>query len=128
MLEAVGVLASFALLREEDVPLDPEEADHDLDGEAEWMADVLAGLPEAEVPPVLTELVAVRDLELVDAQRWPQALAELARPELRTAVTEPALVLLPSGERAHVTSYTAWWLSHHPVLAGRRPGELAAAR
>ena len=124
VLEAVGVLASFALMREEDVPLDPEEADHDLDGEAEWMADVLAGLPEAEVPPVLTELVAVRDLELVDAHRWPQALAELARPELRAAVTEPALVLLPSGARAQVTSYAAWWLRHHPVLAGRRPGEL----
>jgi hypothetical protein len=124
VLEAAGVLGSFSLLREEDIPLDPEAADHDLDGEAEWMADVLAGLPPAEVPPVLTELVAVRDLELVDVRRWPRALAELARPELRAAVTEPALVLLPSGERAQVTSYTAWWLRHHRVLAGQRPGEL----
>jgi len=128
VLEAAGVLASFALLREEDVPLDPEAADHDLDGEAEWMADVLAGLPPAEVPPVLTELVAVRDLELVDAQRWPRALAELASPELRAAVTEPALVLLPSGERAQVTSYAAWWLRHHPVLAGQRPSALRLPR
>src|SRR5699024_4680932 len=48
--EAVGVLRTFAVLREENVPLDPGAMDLDLDGEDVWAADVLAELPEADTP------------------------------------------------------------------------------
>jgi hypothetical protein len=119
--EAVGVLRTFARARAEDVPLDPDTCDHDLDAEDAWVADVLAGLPPSDVPPVLGEHVAVRDLELVDPARWPDALALLAVPPLREAVTTPGLVLLGDGRRVEVVPYTAWWLSRAPVLGGHRP-------
>lgn len=121
VLEAVGVLRTFAVLREADVEVGL--AEHDLDGEAEWYDAVLDRLPEQPAPPRLPELVAVRDLELVDPDRWPQALALLAG-ELRPVVEAPAVLVLPDGEASRVPSYTRWWLAHHPVLAGRRPVEL----
>jgi hypothetical protein len=129
VLTAVGVLDGFAVLREADVPLDPAAADHDLDGEADWLADVGAGLPRSPAdaepadaaPPVLTELVAVRDLELVGEDAWERALPLLPR----RLLTEPALVLLSDGRRVSVPSYTRWWLARAPVLGGRRPAELA---
>ena len=76
-----------------------------------------ASLPEVDVPPVAREFSAVRDLEYV--ADWPSALALLSRPPLR-AVLNP-LRLLVAGEVVEVPSYTAWWLSTQPVLAGRRP-------
>ena len=79
------------------------------------------------MPPVATELVAVRDLDLVDDDRWPQALALLAQPPLRDALTQPVRVLLPDGTHEAVRPYTAWWLRGHPVLDGRRPAGLRAA-
>ena len=124
VLTAVGVLASFAVVRAADVALDPA---YDLDGEPEWVAAVRAALPVTELPPVLAELVAVRDLELVRPDRWPAALDLLAEPPLRAAVTEPAFALLPDGGRVRLRSYTAWWLSTHPVLGGRPPTELRLA-
>ncbi|MGI8699075.1 MAG: sacsin N-terminal ATP-binding-like domain-containing protein [Mycobacteriales bacterium] len=120
-LVAAGVLATFAVLREADVALEPA---HDLDGEEDWVTATGVALPSAEVPPMLAELVAVRDLELVRADRWPAALRLLAEPPLRAAVTDPALALLADGGRVPVRSYTAWWLSAHPVLGGRCPVEL----
>ncbi len=122
VLVAVGVLATFALLREADAALEPA---HDLDDETAWVAATRAVLPSHELPPVLPELIAVRDLELVRADRWAAALELLAEPPLRAAVTEPTFVLLSDGGRVAVRSYTAWWLSSHPVLHGRRPDELA---
>ncbi|HEV7932721.1 MAG TPA: hypothetical protein VGP70_10460 [Actinomadura sp.] len=122
VLEAVGVLRTFGMVREHDVPL--TDLAFDLDGEEAWAEDVLAGLPDQDVPPMLPELVAVRDLELV--QHWETALAMLAEPPLRAALVEPAHVVLGDGRRVAVPSYTAWWLRRHPVLAGRRPAELAA--
>lgn len=122
VLGAVGVLATFALLREADAALEPA---HDLDDEAAWVAVTRAALPPHELPPMLAELTAVRDLELVRPDRWPAALELLAEPPLRAATTEPTLALLPDGGRVAVRPYTAWWLSSHPVLAGRRPVELA---
>jgi hypothetical protein len=122
VLEAVGVLRTFGLLRETDVAV-PDVA-FDLDGEEAWVDDVLARLPDDDVPPLLPELLAVRDLELV--QRWDTALRMLAEPPLRDALVEPAHVLLGDGRRVAVPSYTAWWLRRQPVLAGRRPAELAA--
>ena len=138
-LTAVGVLADFALVRATDVVLDPDEfepregdyAEPDdaglLDAVDVWCEDVLDGLPETDVPPVVAELVAVRDLDLVDDECWPQALAMLARPPLRDALTQPVRVLLPDGTAETVRPYTAWWLRGHPVLDGRRPAGLRAA-
>jgi hypothetical protein len=124
-LEAAGVLSSFGLLAERDVPLDAP--DLDLDGAQDWADDTRARLPEGAVPPVAAEVLAVRDLELVDPERWPQALDLLARPPLRAALVEPTWVLLADGRRAEVPSYTAWWLRRHAVLGGRRPADVRAA-
>ena len=124
-LEAVGVLSSFGQLVAEDVALDAP--DLDLDGAEEWAADTCAQLPGSSVPPVAAEVRAVRDLELVDPARWPQALDLLAAPPLRAALVEPTRVLLADGRHADVPSYTAWWLRHHPVLGGHRPADVRAA-
>lgn len=138
-LAACGVLAGFALVRAADVVLDPDELDPRdgdfaepddaglLDAVDVWCEDVLDRLPDTPVPPVATELVAVRDLDLVDDDRWPQALAQLSRPPLRDALTQPVRVLLPDGTHEIVRPYTAWWLRDHPVLDGRRPAGLRAA-
>ncbi|WP_372347582.1 sacsin N-terminal ATP-binding-like domain-containing protein [Streptomyces sp. KL116D] len=137
-LAACGVLATFALVRAADVVLDPDELeprDSDfpepddaglLDAVDVWCEDVLDRLPDSPVPPVATELVAVRDLDLVDEDRWPQALALLSRPPLRDALTQPVRVLLPDGTHELVRPYTAWWLRGNPVLDGRRPAGLRA--
>nr|WP_202539373.1 molecular chaperone Hsp90 [Streptomyces sp. SID8379] len=138
-LVACGVLATFALVRATDVVLDPDELDPRdsdfpepddaglLDAVDVWCEDVIDRLPETPVPPVATELVAVRDLDLVDEDRWPEALALLARPPLRDALTQPVRVLLPDGTHELVRPYTAWWLRGNPVLDGRRPAGLRAA-
>ncbi|MFI7618426.1 sacsin N-terminal ATP-binding-like domain-containing protein [Nonomuraea terrae] len=116
VLAAAGVLDGFAMVHESDVLLDPDECDHDLDGEAEWLDHVLDLLPDLDVPPLVPEFTAVRDLELV--ADWPAALELLARPPLRAAL-HPLRV-----EGVEVPSYTAWWLAHHSVLGGRKPLEL----
>ncbi|MDO0927177.1 molecular chaperone Hsp90 [Streptomyces sp. TG1A-8] len=138
-LTACGVLADFALVRATDVVLDPDElepregdfAEPDdaglLDAVDVWCEDVLDRFPDSPVPPVATELVAVRDLDLVDDDHWPEALALLARPPLRDALTQPVRVLLPDGTHEVVRPYTAWWLRGHPVLDGRRPAGLLAS-
>ena len=134
-LEAAGVHFSFGLLTAEDVELDESDIDLDLDGAADWAADSRARLGgDAEdgllvrrrSRPVALEVVAVRDLDLVDPGRWPRALELLARPPLRAALTEPTRVRLADGRHADVPSYTAWWLRTHLVLDGRRPGDLRA--
>ncbi|MFK0113702.1 sacsin N-terminal ATP-binding-like domain-containing protein [Streptomyces sp. NPDC091217] len=138
-LAACGVLANFALVRATDVVLDPDElepregdfAEPDdaglLDAVDVWCEDILDRFPDTPVPPVATELVAVRDLDLVDEDRWPEALALLAQPPLRDALTQPVRILLPDGTHEVVRPYTAWWLRGHPVLDGRRPAGLLAA-
>ncbi|MBM9505167.1 sacsin N-terminal ATP-binding-like domain-containing protein [Actinacidiphila acididurans] len=138
-LTAVGVLATFALVRAADVVLDPDDleprdsdwAEPDdvglLDAVDVWCEDVLDQLPETDVPPVATEIVGVRDLDLVDDDAWPQALALLSRPPLREAITAPVRVLLPDGTTESVRPHAAWWLRDHPVLDGRRPVGLRAA-
>ncbi|MBW1601345.1 molecular chaperone Hsp90 [Streptomyces sp. JJ66] len=138
-LAAAGVLAAFPLVRAADVVLDPDEleprdtdyAEPDdaglLDAVDVWCEDILDQLPDTPVPPVATELLAVRDLDLVDDDRWPGALALLAQPPLRDALTTPVRVLLPDGTAESVRPYTAWWLRGHPVLDGRRPAGLRAA-
>ncbi|MGW7240822.1 sacsin N-terminal ATP-binding-like domain-containing protein [Streptomyces sp. NPDC054804] len=138
-LAACGVLANFALVRATDVVLDPDElepregdfAEPDdaglLDAVDVWCEDILDRFPDTPVPPVATELVAVRDLDLVDEDHWPEALALLARPPLRDALTQPVRILLPDGTHEVVRPYTAWWLRGHPVLDGRRPAGLLAS-
>ncbi|KOT28117.1 molecular chaperone Hsp90 [Streptomyces caelestis] len=138
-LAACGVLVDFALIRATDVVLDPDElepregdfAEPDdaglLDAVDVWSEDVLDRFPDSPVPPVATELVAVRDLDLVDDDQWPRALALLARPPLRDALTQPVRILLHDGTHETVRPYTAWWLRGHPVIGGRRPAGLRAA-
>jgi hypothetical protein len=113
VLGAVGALTTFATVREHDA-VGPA---HDLDGEEDWWRSLPAG---ASVP----ELVVVRDLELVDPDRWDDALDLLATPPLRDAVVEPVLAEI-EGQRIAVPSYAARWLARHPVLSGREPRELA---
>ncbi|CAL9495971.1 hypothetical protein SUDANB6_03346 [Streptomyces sp. enrichment culture] len=138
-LAACGVLVDFALVRATDVVLDPDELEPRegdfpepddaglLDAVDVWCEDVLDRFPDSPVPPVATEIVAVRDLDLVDDDKWPQALALLSRPPLRDALVQPVRVLLPDGTHETVRPYTAWWLRGHPVLGGRRPAGLRAA-
>ncbi|CAL9502873.1 sacsin N-terminal ATP-binding-like domain-containing protein [Streptomyces sp. enrichment culture] len=138
-LAACGVLVGFALVRATDVVLDPDELeprDSDftepddpglLDAVDVWCEDVLDRFPDTPVPPVATEIVAVRDLDLVDDDQWPRALALLACPPLRDALTQPVRILMPDGTHETVRPYTAWWLRGHPVLDGRRPAGLRAA-
>ncbi|GAA2622370.1 sacsin N-terminal ATP-binding-like domain-containing protein [Streptomyces axinellae] len=147
-LTAVGVQAAFALVRATDVVLDPDElepADGDfpapddpglLDAVDVWCEDVLDQIDQLDLnegfggpgggglPPVAAEIVAVRDLDLVDDDCWPEALAMLARPPLRDALTVPVRVRLADGSTTDVRPYTAWWLRGHPVLDGRRPAGL----
>jgi hypothetical protein len=125
-LEAAGVLSSFGLITAEDVELDESAIDLDLDGVEDWAADSAAMLGEPELPPVALEFTAVRDLDLVDADRWPRALQLLLRPPLRAAVLDRTRVRLADGRHADVPSYTAWWLRRNLVLEGRRPGDLRA--
>ena len=134
-LEAAGVLSTFGLLRAHDVALDKSAAGLDVDGSGEWAADVRlrlaadadAGDERSPLPPVAAEVLAVRDLDLVDSGRWPQALELLTRPPLRAALTTPARVLRPGGRYADVPGYTAWWLRRNLALGGRRPGDLRLA-
>jgi len=83
----------------------PVAADHDLPDEELWWDT----RPE---PP--RTLRAVRDLDLVDPDRWPAALSLLATDE-RTA---PLI--------ADRDGYTAWWLRRHARIGGRRLGDYRA--
>ncbi|MDT0268153.1 molecular chaperone Hsp90 [Streptomyces sp. DSM 44915] len=139
VLTAVGVQADFVLVRAADVVLDPDEmepregafAEPDDLGLADsadvWCEDVLDALPPAALPPVATEVLAVRDLELVDDAHWPRVLGLLGRSPLREALTGRVRVRMPDGTLESVRSYTAWWLRGAPVLDGRRPAGLRAA-
>jgi hypothetical protein len=131
-LRAAGVLWSFGVLAAEDVELDESQIDVDLDGADEWAADTRDRLRPAgdgltALPPVAVEFTAVQDLDLVDRDRWSQALDLLTRPPLRAALTEPTRVRLPDGRHADVPSYTAWWLRRHVTLGGRPLSDLRAA-
>nr|WP_308434982.1 ATP-binding protein [Nocardia jinanensis] len=92
-LRAIGVGWDFGVVAE----TDPTGPDHHLDDEETWWA----GLSEDPA-----ELVAVRDLDLVDDAAWPEALWRL----LTTERTRP-LLGDPDG-------YTAWWLRHYARIDG----------
>lgn len=93
VLRAVGVGWGFTVLDDPDAT----GPDHDLDDEERWWA-------EQAVEP--SRVLAVRDLELVDAAAWPQALVQLhADQETAATLREPG-------------GHTAWWLRRHAVLDG----------
>ena len=96
-LRAVGVGWGFTVLRAE-LPTGP---DHNLPDEDLWWETV-------DTDP--DTLVAVRDLDLVDEDRWAQALALLA--------SDPAT----AAALADRTGYTAWWLRNEAILDGQRLG------
>lgn len=92
-LRAVGVGWGFGLVREES----PTAPDHDLDDETDWWARL------DEEPATL---VAVRDLDLVDPDRWGEALPQLVADErIRPLLADRA-------------GYTAWWLRRHARIGG----------
>jgi hypothetical protein len=125
-LEAAGVLSSFGLITAEDVELDESAIDLDLDGVEDWAADSreLVSPGPGDLPPVALEVTAVRDLDLVDPERWPRALELLLRPPLRAVLLDQTRVRLADGHHADVPSYTAWWLRRNLVLGDRRPADL----
>ncbi|KXO89254.1 hypothetical protein AXK61_11665 [Tsukamurella pseudospumae] len=92
-LRAIGVGWSFGVLREA-LPTEPEPS---LDGAEDWWAQ-LPGEPD--------ELVAVRDLDLVE--HWDPALALIA--ELPGVLDDPG-------------GYTAWWLRTHTALGRLRSSD-----
>ena len=102
VLSAVGVLTGFAVIVDEE-PIGPE---HDLADEDEWWS---FGTDEP------TRVVAVRDLDLVADDKWPQALRLLAlEPATWQALREPG-------------GYTAWWISRYASLNGRAPRQWRTA-
>ncbi|MGW6426777.1 sacsin N-terminal ATP-binding-like domain-containing protein [Nocardia sp. NPDC055053] len=98
-LRVIGVGWDFAVLTDPD-PIGP---DHDLDDEHDWW-DSLSTDPR--------ELAAVRDLDLVDENRWPTALRHL--------LSEPRTRAL----LADRDGYTAWWLHRHAHIDGIALGRL----
>ncbi|MGW0181016.1 sacsin N-terminal ATP-binding-like domain-containing protein [Nocardia sp. NPDC003345] len=92
-LQAIGVGWDFGIVAE----TDPTGPDHHLDDEETWWAGL------SEDPP---EIVAVRDLDLVDDAAWPEAL-------WRLLTTEHIRPLLADPE-----SYTAWWLRRYARIDG----------
>ena len=105
---ALGVGWDFTVLREE-YPTGP---DHDLPDEEQWWSTL-------DDPP--QTLSAVRDLDLVDPDRWPAALSLLVE-------SADAATLL-----ADRSGYTCWWLRHYAVVDGvplggwRAPSDLTVA-
>ncbi|MFI6220522.1 sacsin N-terminal ATP-binding-like domain-containing protein [Nocardia salmonicida] len=98
-LRAIGVGWGFAVLTDPE-PIGP---DHDLDDEQSWWNSL------SEDP---RELTAVRDLDLVDDDRWPQALRHL--------LSEPRTRAL----LADRDGYTVWWLHRHAHIDGIPLGRL----
>lgn len=96
-LEAVGVLDSFAVVRDEE----PHEPDHGLPDEEPWW-DSFDREP--------TAVVALRDLDLVADDAWPAALRLIAaRPETWQALHTP-------------DGHARWWLARYALLNGEAPG------
>ncbi|HJP74550.1 MAG TPA: hypothetical protein VJ914_09795 [Pseudonocardiaceae bacterium] len=98
-LAALGVLNNFAVL----VVDSPTGPDHELADEAEWWEWI-----EGDVSPPDT-LIGIRDLDLVDEDRWPEALRLLSgEPDTARALADPA-------------GYSAWWLARYALLGGHPP-------
>jgi hypothetical protein len=122
VLAAVGVLDGLALLREGDVDLDePSDQLIELDRWDDWVdeLDRLRDGDDDAPTGTVAELAAVRDLDLVTPDRWPEVLSHVASsPVLRRALVDPVAVVSADGQRSLVRSYTAWWLRDELHLAG----------
>jgi hypothetical protein len=106
VLEAVGVLRTFAVLEARDVLLDQDEPVLlDLDASDNWLRE------DAAQTAAVDEFVAVRDLEWIDSGRWPQAFEELSQAPLRDAVLR--------------SPYTCWWLRSFARLPSVGGGDCA---
>jgi hypothetical protein len=145
-LTTIGVLSGPGLIRAQDVPVEPGFDDDtgpasELDGWDDWVAMVADELdavtPGAGIPPgaMLTELVAVRDLDAVRRDALPDLVAAIAEdPALRPALVAPARIVA-GGRWFDVPSYSSWWLRTELAAAdedadddvdeGRRPTALA---
>ncbi|AYY11551.1 molecular chaperone Hsp90 [Actinobacteria bacterium YIM 96077] len=124
VLRAVGVRESFAVVQENDVPLD-QELWHDLDGEDTWVEATLRDLPDDDLPPLIPTFRAIRDLDLVHDGSWARALGLLASdPEARPAIVEPMFAVTSDGVRHAAEPYSAWWLRRHARWEGWRLDEL----
>ncbi len=122
VFQAVGVAARPVLVRAEDV--EPEEVVGqwaDLDGVAEWAARLVETAGSAAAAGsaadrlgvrVVGELLAVRDLDLVEPDRLGELVALLlAEPGTRRALVDPVRLARPDGTAVPLhPSYTAWWL------------------
>ncbi len=125
VLRAVGVLDGLAVLRAADVALDapPEPAlEEALDGVGDWL-DELGGLAAdafgSTLGATVGEVDAVRDLDLVLDDAWPEVLAMLAAaPDLRAALLTPVRVAGPAGGSVPGPSYAAWWLRERLAEGG----------
>lgn len=105
VLEAVGVLRTFAVLEAQDVLLDQDEPVLlELDASDSWLRD------DARQVAAVDEFVAIRDLEWIAPDRWPAAFAELSREPLRAAVLR--------------SPYTRWWLRSFARLPSVGGGHL----
>ena len=125
VLAAVGVQTGFSTLLERDVPLEPDAAEvPDFDS---WVDAALAELGHPDEPPLLAELLAVRDLDLVREDAWPAVLGSLAGdPATHAVLTGLAWAVLSDGTRRRVPSYTSWWLRTFARIDGHVVGELCA--
>lgn len=122
-LQAVGVLADLALVRAADVDLGDQlpESLADLPDVADWLDTVRAAVGLDALEITAGEVVAVRDLDAVREDAWPELLDLLARdPALRRAVVTPLRLTVhrepdhqDTGDRVRVVqvpSWTAWWV------------------
>jgi hypothetical protein len=122
VLAAVGVLRTFAVLHGEEVTLDGDDPVLlELDATDRWVEDVADRTPTgmtggmAGVPLTLRDFTAIRDLEFVAEDAWPEALAELAQPPLAQVV------------HAAEPNYTRWWLSRFALLPSTGGGRFSPA-
>ncbi|MEU8224350.1 hypothetical protein [Kribbella sp. NPDC048915] len=120
-LRAVGVLTALGIVAASEVTLDElPEALQDLDGIEDWVYDVAPdGSPYGAT---VGELVAIRDLDWITGDKWPQVLQMLGSdPELRPALVAQVRVVGPDDRPHGVPSYAAWWIREHVLLDDGEP-------
>ncbi len=115
-LAAVGVLDGLATSGAEDVDLtDPPEELAELAGFGDWTAYALDAVQEPAA--VAGVVLAVRDLDAVRPDAWPEAVAAIASsPRTRPALVQPVRVRDRRGRGVDVAPYTAWWLRRELAL------------
>ncbi|GAA3631745.1 hypothetical protein GCM10022223_57320 [Kineosporia mesophila] len=134
-LVAVGVLrgpgaflASEASLEPDLLGLDDEEGtpSTELDAWDDYTAWIQAAHPEMLPGGTISELIAVRDLDLVRPEALPDVVTAIAAdPLLRPALVRPAHVV-SGGRGFDVPSYTSWWLRSELTDGDEEGGVLAA--